>query len=85
MTATETPPFLTAPPGWVVRGRMFFSTFDGRFDVMFSDAVRAWIVLDNFAPVGAGVPELRPAKKKRFATLAKAVAWCGKQSGGRGK
>jgi hypothetical protein len=85
MTTTVTRPAPAAPPGWVIRGRMFFSTFDGRFDVMFSEAVNAWIVLDNLPPVGPGVPELRPAKKVRFATLAKAVAWCSKHSGGRSK
>jgi hypothetical protein len=80
VTATDAvSSFLTPPAGWVVRGRNFYSTPLGRFDVMFSEASGKWVALDHWMLAEAGRVVLRPAKKKRFATRAKAVAWCMKR------
>jgi hypothetical protein len=73
VTATTDPPLcLTAPEGWVVRGRNFFSTPDGRFDVMLCEATNDWVAIDWEA-----------GHKAYGDFCGDVVEWCRGRSGGR--
>ena len=52
---------------WVERGRDFFSSADGRFDLLWSKAVGLWVCIDWDA---------RPRPRKVRGEKAACVAWC---------